>query len=224
MKKDNKQFSVKLASGITILMLATASLSGTVSAYAEGINTNELVETQYKEGDFITNYKSTEDESFNAYVVKKGDNSSRISEKICKYFGEEISTKYWPVVAYLNDYPRIINPGDIVVFPETVGIMDEMLSNLKKSNWLSKYVQYQKVYENNYNKNITIGKILDDIYGKGAQDDPEFVKKYLKTVGFSSKCNKDTEILNTDQYFALTEWIPSLEDLGIEQKSLKMNK
>ena len=224
MKKDDKQISVKLASGITILMLATATLSGTVSAYAEGINTNDIVETQYKEGQFITNYESTEDEIFNAYVVKKGDNTSKISEKICKYFGKEISTKYWPVVAYLNNYPRIITPGDIVIFPETYEIMNETLTGLKESNWLSKYVQYQKVYDNNKKQPLTIGRILDDIYGKGTQNDADFVKRYLRVIGYRPSGNKDTQVLDPDQYFELTEWIPTLEELGMEPKTQKRGK
>jgi len=41
------------------------------------------------------------------------DNLSKISEKICGHYKKEVTTKYWPALAFLNGYPRVINPGDI---------------------------------------------------------------------------------------------------------------
>ena len=145
---------------------------------------------------------------------------SSFTEKICKHNGVEVSTKYWPVIAYLNQYPRTIRPSDIVIFLDSVENMDELLAGLKSSNWYSKYVQYNDIRKN-AKKNITIGQVLDEIYGTGTSKDSAFVKKYLKTIGMDpEKYNAGSE-LNNYTYFRLTDWIPTSEELVGENNKEK---
>lgn len=214
--ENKSQINVKLAAGVTAIMLSmTPVLAGTTNAYAEGIVNNETVQKKYKEGSFVEDFLSNEDIHYNGYVVKKGDNTSKISEKICKYYNVEKSTKYWPVVAYLNSFPRMIKPGDIIYFPSSIEVMDELLGRLKSSNWYSSYVQYNGIYKN-HKRNLTVGEVIDEIFGKGASKDPTFVRKYLKAVGMDPSKYSSTSELNADSYFKLTDWIPTTEELGME--------
>lgn len=215
--ENKSQNNLKLAAGLTAFMLTVSPVfAGTLNnAYAEGVKTTKITDTKYKEGSFISNYMCDGEHTYNGYVVKRGDTTSRISEKSSKYLNAEKSTKYWPVIAYLNNYPRVIRPGEIIIFPNNIDDMEEMLSELKSSNWVSKYIQYNGIYKN-HKKNATVGEIIDQIYGKGASQDPTFVRKYLKTVGMdTAKFNANSE-LNADSYFRLTDWIPTYEELGME--------
>ena len=240
MEKENNTRKVvkRLAAYATAVFMSLnmSSVLKTSDAKAEGIKDTKVVEEvdemsifdkypsakfnkrdladskKYKDGTFIDNFMTINDIQYDAYVVKSGDNTSRISEKICKHNGVEISTKYWPVIAYLNQYPCTIRPSDIVIFLDSVENMDELLAGLKSSNWYSKYVQYNKIRKN-AKKNITIGQVLDEIYGAGTSKDSAFVRKYLKTIGMDpEKYNAGTE-LNNYTYFKLTDWIPTSEEL-----------
>lgn len=225
MKENKGQITIKLATGVTAFMLTMSPvLAGTVgNVYAEEIKTTSVTEKQYKEGTFIENYKCDGEKTYHGYVVKRGDTTSRISEKTSKYLKAEKTTKYWPVIAYLNDYPRTIKPGEVIIFPNNIEDMNELLSNLKSSNWVSKYIQYNGIYKNK-KKNITIGEVIDQIYGKGASQDPTFVRKYLKTVGMDPAKFNSTSELNSTSYFKLTDWIPTTEELGMESTTVQKSR
>lgn len=225
MKENKSQITIKLATGVTAFMLTMSPVfAGSINnAYAEGVKTASVTDTKYKEGTFIENYMVDGEKTYNGYVVKRGDTTSRISEKASKYLKAEKSTKYWPVIAYLNNYPRTIKPGEIVIFPNNIEDMNELLSNLKSTNWVSKYIQYNGIYKNK-KKNITVGEVIDQIYGKGASQDPTFVRKYLKTVGMNPANYNASSELNGDSYFRLTDWIPTIEELGIESTTVQKSK
>ena len=222
MERNKSQLTVKLASGIVAFALsASPVLAGTPNnAYAENLNTTSLTEEQYKPGTIIEHYTVIDDVEYNGYVVKAGDNTSRVSQKVTKYFNEEMTTKYWPVIAYLNEYPRTVRPGEVLIFPESFEEMDETLTELRQSGWLAKYIQYRGIYKNN-KRNITVGEVIDQIYGKGASQDPTFVRNYLKAVRFDVKKFNASSELNGDLYFKLTDWIPTTEELGVEPTTVK---
>ena len=217
----NRSLIKKLAAyaTATALFLSPVAINKTSgSAQAESLPTTIITDTtntKYKEGSFIEDYAIVDGIMCDGYVVKRGDTTSRISEKTSKHLGLEKTTKYWPVIAYLNDYPRIINPKDIVAFPSNTEVLDELLANLKSSNWVSKYIQYNGIYKN-HKRNVTVGEIIDDIFGKGASKDTEFVKRYIKTVGMNPSQFTSSSELNVTSYFRLTDWIPTTEELGME--------
>ena len=207
----------RLATGAVVVSMATSMVFGmTTNAYAD-------TSTKYKQGTFVTTTNELTERDYTFYVVKQGDNTSRISEKISRHFGIEPTTKYWPVVAFLNGFPRVLQPGDIIFFPETIEEMDEYLTKIKKSGKFARYVQKYNIYGKNDNKiedPWTIGQLLDDIYHTyghtDADIDPDFLYKYLEEVGLPTNYTLDTLIDNSDLYVALTIYIPSLEQLGYE--------
>jgi hypothetical protein len=68
---------------------------------------------------------------YHMYTVENGDNLSRISQKICRLFGHKGETKFWPVLAYLNHYPRVIHAGEIIFYPESYEEMERLLASPK---------------------------------------------------------------------------------------------
>lgn len=197
MKKDSIRFTAKVLS----LALATGiTLSSPINCYAE---------TNYKNGTFIEYSIENEEVKYNQYVVKNGDNLSHISEKICKFFGEKITTKYWPVIAFINEFPKILRPGDIVVFPKSFDEMVSMYNNLKEIGWISRYLQSNNVYD----KRNYIIDLLHEIYGDNVRIDDEFVSTYLKTVGLYDKYITYSGDFSYDEIFELTGWIPTIEQL-----------
>ena len=205
MKNDLK---LRLKSGALALMVAagieTASLPKTAA---------EDIKVTYKQGSFIDNFEN----DYLKYVVKKGDCSSIISSKICAYFGIKKDTKYWPVIAYLNDYPRVIQPGDIIIFPKTIEEMNEMLTELKTKGYISTYVKKNHVYDNNQEKyHFTVKELIVDIYGDIANNQ-NFINNYLNVQGLNDKYDANSVIYNANQCFELTEWIPTIEELGYQK-------
>lgn len=152
---------------------------------------------------------------FEQYTVKEGDNASRISEKICNRLHIEQTTKYWPVIAFLNDYPRIIHPGDIIIYPKDAVEMENLYQNLRKTGWLARYIQKQDIYGTKKKAaRTTLGQLLSEIYGPGVCIDPDFVALYLKAQGLEGRFDIDS-IVNgdNDTLFLVTEWIPTLDEL-----------
>lgn len=210
MKIDN----LKIAKTVCALVLAGSIALSSPSVIAEKI------ETKGMNGQFLEQRLEYEESQYKLYVVEEGDNISKISKKICRMFGEEVTTKYWPVLAYLNGFPRVIQPGEIIQFPDTFEDMDSLWSDLKDSGWIKNYVKCNDVYGHK-NKKITIGEILDSIYGMGASKDPVFVQTYLEAVGLGGGKYNANSKLNGDQYWQLTEWIPTIEELmGCDTKKL----
>ena len=174
--------------------------------------TAALAEKAPKEGSYILvgTEQAEPDAKFNIYIVKEGDNLSRISEKICrKVYGIEPTTKYWPVLAFMNGYPKVAQPGDEILFPTTLEEMDARLTYLKESGLYGKYVRNNNIYK----KKLTVKGLLEQIYGKKVCVDPDFIQTYLKTLGLEGTYDADSVIKTTDDLWFLTEWIPSLPQM-----------
>lgn len=215
----DKNIKLRFISGVVATTLAvggTLMLSNEPNAYADTI-------VKKKFGTFIEDFDPYEEGEYVKYIVQKGDNLSNISRRVCRYFEKNITTKYWPVIAYLNEYPRTIHVGDEVIFPSNFEDMDELLKTLDESGWITSYrrlLKKRKEIKAKYiedNKDNTVGAIIDDIYGEGKSSDKDFVKRYLSVVGLSSSYN-ETTILSKDEIFKLTESIPSLEELEVKVK------
>ena len=213
MNKDNIRFTTKVLS----LALATGiTLSSPCNCYAE---------KKPKQGSFIEYVVENGETKYNRYVVKEGDNLSHISEKICRFFGEEITAKYWPVVAFLNEFPRTLRPGDIIIFPETYEELVLMYNDLKEIGWISRYSNKNDVYGKNKQRKYrkTIGDLLHEIYGDSVCVDEDFIRSYLKTVGLSDKYDSYSGDFGNDELFELTDWIPTLKEIE-NSKSYKKSK
>ena len=201
MKNNTK---IKLMKGIAVLTLATSiSLSSPAIAYAKDLP---------KQGSFVIvgTEQAEENAKYNKYIVKEGDNLSRISERISrKVYGIEPTTKYWPVLAFMNDYPRVAQPGDEIIFPTTLEEMEARLSYLKKTGLFAKYVQNNNIYK----KKFTVSDLLHDIYSSQVCVDQDFINQYLETLGLTGIYNENSVITSTNDLFLLTEWIPSLPQM-----------
>jgi len=241
MKKESR---VKITSAALALLMATSGIALKSNARAEGgtestmvtihnADTNETETVVYIKGVPILpsdeKIQEEENKGFSEYTVVKGDNASIISKKICRIFKIPVTTKYWPVIAYLNNYPRVINPGDVIVYPETVEELENMLSMLKESGWTKRYASGNHVYRKNNNvdsqymfdSQVTAGQVFDEIYGEGASKNKEFFDLYIefhKAYGDEvvndvfSVINENT-VLEEDEYFIFTEDIPTMEEL-----------
>lgn len=208
MEKDLK---IRIKSSILALIVA-----GGVSTSTLPKTKAEDIQITAKQGSFI---ESNEDENYIKYVVKKGDCTSIISKKICIYYNVEITTKYWPVIAFLNNFPRVIRPGDIIIFPSSIEEMDKLLLELKANNWTSRYIQKNNIYGNNKSsQTLTVSELIHDIYGDIVNSDPNFVSNYLRVQELEQKYNGNYVITNTNELFELTQWIPTLEELGYKVK------
>ena len=204
----------KVMSYTLALMMSTSTISlSTVEAYAEGVKKNHVITTTLatKNGTFIDEPMEYEESQYKRYVVEKGDNISKISRKICNYFGEEPTTKYWPVLAYLNDFPRVIQPGDIILFPGTFEDVDGLWQDLNETGWIKSYVEQNDVYGNNKKNRKTVSDLVKEIYGENV--DINFVRLYLDALGLSQKYNINSVISGNNMLFELTDWIPTIEEL-----------
>lgn len=216
---DKSKARLRIMTGVTALIMASAPISlNTKDAHAEGINNSSVTTVQkYKNGTFIDELMEYEESQYRRYVVAKGDNISLISKKICRYYEQEPTTKYWPVLAFLNQFPRVIQPGDILIFPGTFEDMDGLWSDLKETGWIDRYVAKNKVYsksKSSKSKGTTVGDLIAEIYGSEYKN-PEFVQRYLKIQGLDSKYSIDSVISgNNDALFELTDWIPTLEEIN----------
>ena len=177
-------------------------------------------------GTFVKNVELDETKINGEYIVKEGDNLSRISEKICSHFRKEISTKYWPALAFLNDYPRVIREGNSIYYPKTFEQLVALNNKLEEIGWTSKYKQANKVYGKKKVKLSMeeVGKILYDIYGDSLGCiDPDTMKLYLKVIGFEKKYElRDiNKKLTNDEFADLTKYIPTVEEIDEYQNAHK---
>ena len=214
MKEKNLRVSPKLIALLVAGGIALAPIPGTC-----------LTNNSYDPGTFVREVEMDETQEYGMYIVKEGDNLSRISEKICSHFRKEITPKYWPALAFLNNYPRIIKPGDKIIFPKTFERLVEMNDKLQELGWTSKYKQTYKVYGTKKKVPLSmemVGVILSDIYGDEVCVDEDFIRLYLKVQGLDQKyyLNKAPSI-NPDDYFALTDWIPTIEEINEYQETHK---
>ena len=215
----------KVMSYALALVMSTSTIAlSTSEAYAEGINSQTVTTSvKPKNGSFIDEPMEYEESQYLRYVVEKGDNISKISRKICKYFDEEPTTKYWPVLAFLNEFPRTIQPGDVLIFPGTFEDVDGLWQDLNDAGWIKKYVKENNVYGSKKKKRETVGSLIAEIYGESACADPDFVSLYLEAQGLSQKYNIDSVIDGNDMLFELTEWIPTIEELKEYRRENPLN-
>ena len=193
--------------------LLAVLLSGTIAFSA--IPGAALAEKKAHGAITLAGSEQSESDLYHTITAVKGDHLSRISEYICtQVYGIEPTTKYWPVLAFMNGYDKVKNkvmqPGDEIKFPLTVEEAEARLEFLKKSGLYGQYVRSHGIYKTKF----TVRMLLEDIYAKqGVCVDPDFIDLYLKTIGQDGKFDADTVIKTTDDLWYLTEWIPSLEQL-----------
>ncbi len=214
MKKETK---VKIASGILAIALASGTILVPANVLAE---TNTKIESQ----ETVT---ENEEKPYNIHIVQPGENLSKISRIVCIELCGKSDASYWPVLAFLNDYPRVIHPGDELIYPKTMEEMQLLYDRLLETKWILRYIQSNDVYgTRKRSKQYTVGELLRDIYGDDVCVDPDFVKLYVTAIEtesgikFSTDYNIDTIILDQNQdnidyshLFNLTEWIPTLNEL-----------
>lgn len=181
--------------------------------------------TKYKQGTFITQTVEDGENTYNQYVVKEGDNLSRISEKICSHFREEISTEYWPAIAFLNNYPKVIRPGDLIIYPNSFAKLVDMNNKLREVGWTSRYIIKNKIYKQTKKSALpreSIADLLCDIYGDTTCVDEDFILLYLRAQGLEDKYYlTDAKELSNETIFELTDWIPTLDELNEYQNTKK---
>ena len=196
-------------------LIALLATGGIAFAPVEAV----LGETKYIEGKFVKEIEKDETEEYGQYVVMEGDNLSKISEKICGHYHQEVSTKYWPALAFLNGYPRIIKPGDIIIYPKSFDRLVEMNNKLRKLGWTAKYIYNNKIYGGEKKKKVKlstelVGVLLSDIYGDSVCVDPDFIRLYLQIQGIDDKYYlSTTQSLDQEAFYDLTNWIPTIEEI-----------
>ena len=218
MKKNNLRVTPKL---IALLVAGGISLAPVAGSC--------LTNNSYDPGTFVKYVDEDETRQYGEYIVKEGDNLSRISEKVCSHLRIEITPKYWPVLAFLNDYPRVIEPGDVILYPKSAEFLEIMNDKLQELGWTSKYKQTYKVYGEKKKKAKlsmeAVGLLLSNIYGEEVCVDEDFIRLYLKVKGLDDKyiLTNNSEIDN-NTLFDLTEWIPTLDEiLEYQRKLIKRN-
>ena len=192
------------------LRIASVALTASILINGFALTKPANAETKYQRGTFITENVNEENNYF-GYVVKKNDSLSTVSKKICKYLGIESTTKYWPVLAYLNNVKTtVIVPGDILVFPTTIEELESLLENLKESGWTNNYIKKNHIYKNK--KRRTVRSLVEEIYGSS---DDDFVELFLQIQGLESTYDIDSviEAGDTEMLFDLTEWLPTMDEL-----------
>ena len=207
-EKEMKELKVK---GLSLLSAGVMLISGyglgTMSnARAEGINTGTKVEETTNEN---------EETKYVEHVVQKGDNASKISREMCKHYGIEVSNKYWPVIAYINAYPRIIKPGDVIKYPEDFETTEKTYLALRKTGWLARYIQKNNIYYKNdlTPRDYTVADVIEEIYGGRKSQNYTLVEAYLDAVGINDEFDSDTDVRDPEKLFKLTDWIPTEEEL-----------
>ena len=202
----------------------------------------------HKIGEFLDEKTGT---TYYTVEVVENDNASRISEVIIATYNkekqipkeelevfdaEDSKTKrssFWPAVVYMNTESGkkfSINPGDILIFPTEYEKFKALNGRVKASGWYAKYLAANKIYPKKKTyilpKNRTI-ELIQEIYsemypGKDICVDEDFVNKYLKAHDYNGKyVLKEESNLDNEEYFGLTEWIPTLEELDEVTKTKK---
>ena len=204
-----KEENIKLSRRLMALLVAGGISFAPIKGKA-------ITNNSYDPGTFVK-IAEEEDTPYGKYVVKKGDNVSRISEKVCSHLRIEITTKYWPAIAFLNSYPRVIEEGDIIIYPKNPLDLEKLNDELRKVGWTKRYIQKNKIYKKSPKKNVglnSISALLYEIYGPNVCIDEDFIHLYLKIHDLdSSYILTENTGLDNDTIFELTDWIPTLEEL-----------
>ncbi len=198
----------------------TLALAGTLALAPVNV-----IAESHRQGSFISETVELNEVSYNQYVVKEGDTLSIISYKICQFFKEPASNEYWPALAFLNNYPRVSKPGDIIYFPTTFEDFKELNESLRSTGWTARYISKNDVYRHNRADSFSeydVKKLLAEIYGPSVTIDDNFVNAYLKTVGMNNKNGEyNLDSLDNETFFKLIDWIPSLEEVDSNNKKRK---
>ena len=207
MKEENIKISRRLMALLVAGGISMAPIPGSA-----------LTDNSRDPGTFVRSVEQDETTEYGEYIVKEGDNLSRISEKVCSHLRIEITPKYWPALAFLNGYPRVINPGDVIIFPKSGDKLIELNERLQEIGWTSRYKQKYKVYGVKKSRKplsmLSVSALLSDIYGSSVCVDPDFVNLYLEIQGLDeSYYLTDRDGLDNDTVFKLTDWIPTLDEL-----------
>ena len=207
MKDENIKLSRKLISLLVAGGISMAPIHGSA-----------ITDNSRDPGTFVKYVEMDETTEYGEYIVKEGDNLSRISEKVCSHLRIEITPKYWPALAFLNGYPRVINPKDVVIFPKNANDLIELNEKLQEIGWTSRYKATYKVYGIKKPKKplsmLSVGGLLSEIYGPSVCVDPDFIHLYLEIQGLDDKYYLTTrDCLDNETLFRLTEWIPTLDEL-----------
>ena len=213
MKIENLNLTNKLVSLLAVATIALTPIAGNANG-------------KYKQGTFISETVENGENTYNLYVVKEGDNLSRISEKVCSHFRQEISTEFWPTIAFLNNYPRVIRPGDLIMYPNSYEQMVEMNAKLRELGWTSRYIIKNKIYKKTKKSALpreTVAALLHDIYGDTVCVDEDFIRLYLKAQGLEDKYYlTNAQSMTNEVLFELTDWIPTLDELKeVQNKKTK---
>ena len=204
MKKDSLRITPKLIALLLAGGIALTPIAGSATT-----------DNSYDPGTFVKKVEQVEDAKYGIYIVMEGDTASRISEKICSHERIHITTKYWPVVKYLN--PGVLNEGEQIIFPLDPNELEELCDDLHKG-WLADYIQKHNVYPKVERKKISYedaAKLIAELYqGQDVCIDPDFVRQYLKTTGLDKKYKlSSAKELSNDDIAAFGDWIPTLEDI-----------
>ena len=180
----------------------------------------------YKPGTFIEINMEDEESKFNQYIVAANDNLSIISRKICKYFGEKQSSEYWPVLACLNGYPKVIHKGEVILFPKTFEKLVQMRDNLEEIGWTTSYKIANDVYGKRKKHKVSVnqvGQLLASMYiGKDICIDEDFINLFLEYKGLDDNYTLIyDDVYDEDVLYAFTESIPNLDDLLDYQRNKK---
>jgi len=206
--------NLRVTSGLMSIIIAGSVSVGNVS--------NVYAEATYAPTTVIEEKVDKKSPGFLEYTVVAGDNASVISRKITREFGEKPSTEFWPVIAFLNEYPRIINPGDVLIYPSTYERLVEFNSELKAIGWTKRYIQDNNIYHTTKEIKVPRDRIeglLNKIYGEDVCIDEDFINNYLDVVGFNDKYpNGVTEVDNEVFFDLVGRWIPTLEELGYKKQ------
>ena len=203
-----KKNGIKLMCGV--LCLTTVATGA--SLMASNIASAEVIPEKTKKfvGEPI-------DSLYNTYTVVKGDSLARISQKISLYLGVESTSKYWKVLAFLNDSSDLLHVGDVIRYPRTIEELDDLAADLKEAEWTFKttiknnseeYAPYTKKI-----KTTTVYEVIKAACRGKYTVDRKFAKLYLQMQVVPAGWTLDTKISTTDEVHMLTEWIPSKEDI-----------
>ncbi len=181
----------------------------------------------FKPGTFIEyNIGDEEESKFNQYVVAENDNLSVISRKVCKYFGEEQSSEFWPALGFLNGYPKVIHKGDIILFPTSFEKLKKLNDNLQEIGWTTNYKIVNDVYGKRKKHRVSInqvGELLGSMYiGENVCIDEDFINLFLEYKGLDGKYSLTyDDIFDEDILYDFTESIPSMDELILYQMQRK---
>ena len=186
--------------------------------------------------------------------VIENDNASRLSETALAVYHKEkqipkeeweafskentkvSKTSFWPAVVYLNTESGKrfhINPGDYIIFPTDYQEFKQLNGEVKASGWYSKYLNKYNIHPKRplmvfpkEKARAIVQEIMDEAYPEAnICVDDDTLRAWLRAHRENGKFefSKDSE-LDNDEYYAITDWIPSPEQLEKYYTTEEKNK